>query len=413
MQLVILFDHRFCRPPGEAIYSPTSYNYDFFRRRYLEVFDSVRIVARVEDAPAGSCHAPTEGPGVEVVDAGAWKGAWGYFKARRLIARQCERFAQGSSAFMMIVPGGLPTVAFPYLRRTGYPFSLEVVGDPWDAFSPGTNRDPLRPALRRLASAGLKRQCQTAAAALYVTKQFLQSRYPCPGLTAGISDVVLPPEALAATARQFASQPLTIVCVGSFVQLYKGQDLLIDAVRTCVQRGLDVCLVLAGDGRHRGAMERRAESAGISNRVRFTGQLNPASAVRAQLDSADLFVSASRADGLPRALVEAMARALPCIGTRVGGIPELLPPEDLVEPGDAGALARKILEVASDRVRMAEMSLRNRKRAAGYEEGMLAAGRTAFYRQVKEITAQRLASRERGRAVRLRETGATPHWSDL
>ena len=88
----------------------------------------------------------------------------------------------------------------------------------------------------------------------------------------------------------------------------------------------------------------------------FLGQLPAGEMVRAQLDKADLFILPSKTEGLPRALVEAMARALPCIGTTVGGIPELLPSEDLVPPGDVKALAETIEDVLRRPERLAKMS---------------------------------------------------------
>jgi glycosyltransferase involved in cell wall biosynthesis len=83
-----------------------------------------------------------------------------------------------------------------------------------------------------------------------------------------------------------------------------------------------------------------------------------------------------------------MARGLPCIGTGVGGIPELLQPEDLVPPNDAAALGRKLREVIADRRRMQEMSARNHERAKAFDEGALHARRTAFYRFVRNSTEQ-------------------------
>jgi glycosyltransferase involved in cell wall biosynthesis len=393
MELVILFDHRFYRTPGQTVYSPTSYCCSFFQKRYLSVFEKVNIVARVADVPADRVlsHKPTEGPGVTVVDLGEWTGARGFLKSRRAISHATKRFMGQGAAFVMIVPGGVPSIAFRHLVSRNYPFALEVVGDPWDAFSPGAIRHPLRPILRQWLSRNLRRQCELADGGLYVTKHALQRRYPCSGLTAGMSDVVLPPEAFASVPRTFDARQLKIITVGSLAHLYKGQDLLIDAVRICVQHGLDIHLVLVGDGKHRGELEGRAESSGIASRVRFAGEVYPASAIRTELDRADLFVLPSRAEGLPRALVEAMARALPCIGTCVGGIPELLAPDDLVAPRDCAALARRILDVASDRVRMAEMSLRNWRKAAGYEEQTMIAGRTEFYRLMRDRTRDRLS----------------------
>ena len=106
----------------------------------------------------------------------------------------------------------------------------------------------------------------------------------------------------------------------------------------------------------------------------------------AQLERADLFVLPSHQEGLPRAMVEAMARALPCIGSTVGGIPELLPPEDMVPPGNVTALATKIRQVITDPDRMAQMSARNLQIATEYRDEILQKQRIEFYRYVREIT---------------------------
>ena len=118
----------------------------------------------------------------------------------------------------------------------------------------------------------------------------------------------------------------------------------------------------------------------------FLGQLPAGAAIRAQLDQADLFVLPSYQEGLPRAMIEAMARALPCIGSNVGGIPELLSAENMVLPGDVTALANKIREVVTDPQRMEQMSIRNLEKAKEYREDILHARRVAFYHQVREKT---------------------------
>ena len=122
--------------------------------------------------------------------------------------------------------------------------------------------------------------------------------------------------------------------VGSFEQMYKAPDVLLDAFCRCISLGLDLQLVLVGDGRHRQSLKSRARRFNLGDRIQFLGWLPAGEAVRHELDRADVFVLPSRVEGLPRAMVEAMARGLPCIGSRVGGIPELLHPEDMVPPGD-------------------------------------------------------------------------------
>jgi glycosyltransferase involved in cell wall biosynthesis len=85
-------------------------------------------------------------------------------------------------------------------------------------------------------------------------------------------------------------------------------------------------------------------------------------------------------------MIEAMARALPCIGSTVGGIPELLPLENMIPPGDVDSLARKIREIATDPKRMVRLSARNLESAKAYREETLRRRRNEFYRHVKECT---------------------------
>jgi glycosyltransferase involved in cell wall biosynthesis len=97
-------------------------------------------------------------------------------------------------------------------------------------------------------------------------------------------------------------------------------------------------------------------------------------------------VHPSRTEGLPRAVIEAMARGLPCVGSTVGGIPELLALEDLVPPNDARRLAAKIAEVVTTPGRMESMAARNLAQVRLYCEETLRARRSDFFRALREKT---------------------------
>jgi len=176
--------------------------------------------------------------------------------------------------------------------------------------------------------------------------------------------------------------------VGSLAHLIKGPDVLIDSVGICLQAGLDIHAVIVGDGTYRAKMEARCRARGLQDKVKFTGQLSSAGEVRNQLDQADLFVLPSRTEGLPRAMLEAMARGLPCIGTTVGGIPELLLPEDLVAPGDANALAQKIMGVSADATRLARMSIQSLHSSQAYRGSEVAKRRASYCYALRQATAE-------------------------
>jgi glycosyltransferase involved in cell wall biosynthesis len=140
-------------------------------------------------------------------------------------------------------------------------------------------------------------------------------------------------------------------------------------------------------------LEELSKKLGVHTRCEFLGQVPGGLAVQELLDSADIFILPSRVEGLPRAMIEAMARGLPCIGTNVGGIPELLDAEDLVQAGDASALARKIEEIVADPERQKLMSARNLAEARNYVDDVLREKRIAFYEYTRNITHEWLKRR--------------------
>lgn len=396
MQVTVTLEQRFGRAGDGSVWTPGQGSYEFLHR-YLEVFDGVSVVARVQPVshiPGGWKRA--DGARVSFVPVPYYVGPWQYLRRWFEIKRLLQSVAQASEAAILHAPSLLTTLLVDVFAREQHPYALEVVGDPWDVFAPGVIRHPLRSYFRARFSRDLRRECRHACATAYVTKQALQTRYPSQpdALSASYSDVELADEAFAPGPRP--SRPASsaqVIMVGSLAQLYKAPDVLIDAAAICVRQGLDLRVTLVGDGHYRARLEAQAARLGLGARVHFAGQLAPGKDVRAELDKADLFVLPSRTEGLPRALIEAMARGLPCIGSNVGGIPELLRAEDLVPPGNAAALAHKMIEVLKNPRRLTAMSERNVSQARQFHETQLRRARNTFYEYVRGRTAEWTAGR--------------------
>lgn len=392
MDLVIALEHRFAQTRDGATWTPTSLSRVSWTR-YLGTFDRIRLLARVERvAEARPGWLRVDSDRVLMAPVPYYVGPAEYLRCfveieRAVRAALAERPAD---AVILRVPGTIGTVAARALRAAGRPFGLEVVGDPWDAFAPGASHHPLRTLFRFTATHRLRRLCRDARASLYVTSAALQRRYPpAPGAPSfAASDVELADEAFVAAPRAAdapCGPPFRVVHVGTLAALYKAPDLLIRAVARCAAGGLDVRLAILGDGRHRAELAALAAEIGLGARVEFLGHLPSGEAVRRELDRAHLFVLPSHQEGMPRAMIEAMARGLPCLGTRVGGIPELLDGPALVDADDE-ALAERIATVARDAALRAELSCRNLERARAFQERVLQPVRERFHRELSALT---------------------------
>ncbi len=390
MRLSVVQSSRFARTPDGRIWTGTIKPYDFWER-YLTVFDAVRVVARVRDVEAvPEDWKRSDGPAVEFHCVPSFIGPWQYARRWRSVRRAVRRAFCPTDAFIFRGASVFSGLIHPWLQKTEHPYAMEVIGDPYDVFAPGVVRHPLRLYFRWKFTRQLKTLCGQACACAYVTERKLQSRYPSApsALTTHYSCIELPNGTIAVSPRAVRNEaePVTLIFIGTLSQMYKAPDVLIDAVAECVRREMDLRLVIVGDGRFRSTLAARASAVFLGKRLRFLGALPAGKAVMDELDRADLFVLPSRTEGLPRAMIEAMARGLPCIGSTAGGIPELLPAEDLVPSGDVEALASTIGEVVASRDRRRRMAVRNLAKAKQYRSDVLRARRVDFYHYVRHRT---------------------------
>ncbi len=394
MKLIFADEIRLRSAPDGSVWSSGWGAYQQFAS-YLSVFDSVEVVCRIRSE--SDCLAKgirCDGPGVSFRPLPWYVGPSQYLAKARMVKRAVRAAYDGEAAYLLRVPSHVASLLQRILVREGHPYGVVVVADPAGDFAPSSNHHPLRALFRMKYTRDLRRACRDAVTAAYVTEEALQRAYPpSPGaLTASYSDVMLTDEWYADRPRKYAHQEraFTALHIGSFVQMYKAQDVLLRALAKCREEGLNLHLTLAGEGRHRLAMEDLAARLGLQSEVTFLGSVPHGESIRRLLEAAGLFLLPSRTEGLPRALLEAMASGLPCIASRVGGVPELLADEDLVPAGDAEALATKICEVVSSSSRLEAMSRRNLATARRFHLSRLSARKEAFLAGLRRITEERL-----------------------
>jgi glycosyltransferase involved in cell wall biosynthesis len=175
--------------------------------------------------------------------------------------------------------------------------------------------------------------------------------------------------------------PLRLVYIG---RLAPGKGLVetIEALALARANGVAARLVIAGDGPAQAGLRAQARGLGLEREVTFAGP-TVGEDKALLLSRSDVLCLASYSEGLPYALLEAMAAGVVPVVTRVGGIP------DVVQEGvhgafvpvrDADAIARTLEALSRDRVLLARMSAACRKRIAGaYSIERVAAGFASLY----------------------------------
>lgn len=384
MDLYFATEARFLKREG-VYYSLGGFSKELWYR-YLEHFDKLIVIARVssdkyvplDNLMIASCD------GVDFIELPYYVGLVGFIKSRNQIRQILNSALHPNGAYICRLPGQIGGEVIKVLNNKAIPYSCEVAGNPWDVFAKGSINHPLRPIIRILSTYKLKKQIKGGQACLYVTKHTLQSMYPTKdgAFSVGVSDVIIKKEVISQTPKILnLKQIYTVISVGSLAQMYKAPDIVLQALYILKQKNINVKLVWLGDGIFQTDMENLARKLDI--KAEFKGNVS-STLVHQNLNNADIFLLVSRTEGLPRAIVEAMAHGLPCIGTRVGGIPELLDDCVIVQKDNPKQLAELIEKMLLNPSFANEQAKRNLSESYLYEETKLKILRDKFFNYLKE-----------------------------
>lgn len=390
--LLIAADGHYYRDSKDRVYVESVFTSTFYSR-YLDSFDEVYVLGRMEkvdNPPVGKKRA--DGPGIHFVDLLPGRGVEGLLKTGMANRRIVSSWVEKVDSVIARVPGVIANMTASVCEKKKIPYAVEVVVDPWEYFAKGVHGGPFRPLIRVMWTARLKKSCKCAIGASYVTERYLQQRYPCSallgnpaGFTEHYSSVDLPDDCFSKPRIYGELNQITIAhAANSFSGNAKGHYTLFDVIATMRGDGYDARLLCIGDGPSIGDYRLYVKRLGIERYVTFTGRLPDGQAVREQMSSADLFVFPTKAEGLPRVLLEAMAEGLPCLSSPVCGIPEILETRYLFNPNDSGAFAECVEHLASSPAELSRMSEKNIAVAKRFARSVLQPKRSSFYQQVKQ-----------------------------
>lgn len=243
------------------------------------------------------------------------------------------------------VPSHIALLALILSRRKQFKVVTEVVDCPFD--SNWYHGSIMRRLFSPVAFFLMRYLVSRSDYSIYVTKYFLQRRYPSSGITIYCSNVDIDMTVDYPVAG-LNDDLLLLGIIGTLKGNLKGIQTAIQALPSIIKKHSKVQLRVLGNGDPSRFIE-LAKSLGVEKYVFFDGSLPAGPKVMQWIDSLDIYLHPSFKEGLPRSLIEAMSRGKPCIASNVAGIPELIPKKWLIVPGDVLQLSNLIMKISESK----------------------------------------------------------------
>lgn len=393
MKLMVATDAHIFRTPDGKYWSKNIYDYKFWTR-YLNVFDELRIVARVKDInQKDEKLSAVDGPGIEVYGIPFYQGPKELLMRYNRIQKSLKNVSDGCDVALFRLPSQTAQMALNHTKKH-IPIAGEIVYDPFDDLNRPEESIILR-VLRKRIHNNLKKFCATANGVSYVTENSIQEHYPSyiringedeMHFESSYSTITLSKEAYS-SPRDFSGK--TSLCAAlSAVSMNddrKGVKVLISAIKECRNKGYDVSAIIIGDGSMRKSFEQFANELGVSEYITFTGLLPSSDEVRKVMLNADIYVFPTQAEGLPRGILEAMAIGMPVLSTPVGGIPEILDQNCMFEPKDYIGFSNAMCYFLDNPNIMTILSKENYNISLKFSNEILQKKRDKFYIKLRKL----------------------------
>ena len=366
---IFAHDHRFRRING-MIYSPGGLSNEVLER-YVNYYGKIVIIARIYDEnQLNKKYSLIDNENIDI-------------KSYNDISKdELFELIDNSEYVIVRLPSRIGNKLYKYSKKKNKRIVTEVVGCVFDSY---WNYNIFGKILAPFAYLKTRKIVRESNKVLYVSNNFLQKRYPTKGINIACSDVCLPKldelilkERIKKINNLKNNKKIIFGTCGAVNVKYKGQEHVIKAIQILKEMGynnFEYQLVGGGNGDRLLNIAKKCE---VLENLKIIGSL-PHDKVFDWLDEIDIYIQPSNLEGLCRALVEAMSRALPCIASNVGGNPELIDEKYLFKKSNIKDLVNKIINILSN---MNEEAVRNFYIAREYEKEKLDKKREDFYTMV-------------------------------
>lgn len=220
----------------------------------------------------------------------------------------------------------------------------------------------------------------------YVTDNKLQQDYPTNGISVGLSDVlienIIKKEEI--NDSRFYEREFKICLIGGFDAKYKGQDILLQALALFDDKVKEnISLFFVGKGNHIWVSD-IAKNLRLLENIKFIGTKESGKEIFDFLLDMSIYVQPSYTEGMPRALLEAMSVGCPVLGSKVGGIPDVVSSSFIHNSGDYKTLSAQILKLYNNRELLLKESIRSINMVQPFLKSNLDKKRDSFYKKIIE-----------------------------
>lgn len=383
MKAAFFHDVKIIKGRDGKMYS-VDFGYEVWER-YLNVFDEVTVCTREEsqDNIDLSKYKISSGKNVKFRLNKEYKTPLQFFTSRKKINKPIKQLVNDSQVCIVRLPSVIGVLAARECIKQNKPWAVEVVGCCWDSlWNYGNLKGKLFAPIMFLLN---RYYISKANHVIYVSKEFLQKRYPAKGVVASASDVNIESideailnKKIKLKQHKSSHDVTTLGLIGSLNVEYKGHRTAIMAVKELKDKGYNVKLRCLGGG-DKTKWQLLSKELGVEDIVEFCGTLPSGDPVLEWLDDTDIFVMPSLQEGLPRSMVEAMSRGCNIIGARTGGIPELIQDEFIFSPKKYEEMANLIIKLIKDKDLAIEQSRRNFEEAKQYRKEKIEMDRLQFW----------------------------------
>jgi|SRR5690625_224576 len=381
MKLLFAHDHKF-HVHNNNFYSNGNFSTEAIKR-YTKVFTKTTFVTRqvkVNEKPTKMNYINSrEVNFIEVPNFKTIKNSYKIILSNRIIENEVKK-----SDFVIARNSSIGLIAIKFAKKHKKPYLIEVVSCPWDAL---WNHSLLGKILAPFYYLRLKKEVKSSSFVIYVTNEFLQSRYPTFGRSVNCSNVSLTNfsddnlNKRIKRINQIDKKSKIVIGTTAAVNVrYKGQKTIIEALAELKKQGFtnfEYQLVGGGDQTYLRSIAKKLD---VSDKVVFLGSM-PHEEVFEWLENIDIYAQPSKQEGLPRALIEAMSKGLPAFGARTAGIPELLEEEYIFNYSKNYIKEINSILLGFTKDKMIDQAKRNFDESKKYEREIIENRREKFFKE--------------------------------